>query len=78
MANYTSIDNPCITLCKTPCKSRVNFRVFLPSPSTFRVKLHFPTHFSSLSHLLSHHPPTSVFYQFYPLFHRPYYYNYNY
>ena len=68
-------------MCKTPCISQrnscVNFRANLHPLTTTCANQHFPTNFSQLSHLLSHHPPTSIFQLFFPLFHRPYYYHYN-
>lgn len=66
------------TLCKTPCISLVNLRVQLFYPHTYRVKSTFSTHFFYFYHRLYHHHHTPVNQLFYPLFHRPYYYNDNY
>ena len=70
----------CKTQCKSawiiPCKSHVKLCGFFQPFCINRVKLHFPTHFSRLSHQLSHYLSTPVFQLFFPLFHHTYYYNY--
>lgn len=70
------VENLCKTLRKIMCISNVKKCVKLFTNHSPSVKLHFPTNFSNLSHHLFHHPITSVFQLFYPLFHRPYNDNY--
>ena len=75
--NFTqNVEIVCKSPRKTSCKSLVKLCVKFLSASTARVKLHFPTHFSLLSHPLTHNPPTPIQTLTYPLFHSPYYYNY--
>ena len=81
MANYLTnpeiiVENPCITLCKTPCILLVKFCANLHASTTTRVKLpqfhFFITHFTPSYP----QPPTPIVQLFYPLFHQAYYYNY--
>ena len=64
MANYDCIKNV-YNQCKTPCKSlrisRAKKCVKSPLHEIHCVNPHFPTHFSHLSHTLSHSRPPLVF-----------------
>lgn len=71
-----TVEIPCKSLRKTPCKSRVKNSGKLFTSTPIRAKLHFPTHFSHFSHPLSHNLITPNVQLFYPHFHTPYYYNY--
>ena len=74
--NTQNVEIPCKTTRKSPCKSPAKLRVNLPTSTPTCVNLHFFTTFSHLSHHLSHHPTTPILQLIFPLFHRPYYYNY--
>ena len=56
-----NVETLCKNTRKTMCKSRVNFCVQILFSKLLRVKLSFSTHFSHLSHTLSHSHPPLVF-----------------
>ena len=77
MPNYLiSVENSCITFCKSPCKLLAKLCVNPTHSTTLCVKppqFHFLPALSTPSYP---QPPTSGVQLFYPLFHQAYYYNY--
>lgn len=74
--NLQKVEILCKTIRKTWCKFSAKLCVQKSQSQPKRVKLTFFTNFSHLFHKLSHQQITSIIKQFYPLFHRNYYYNY--
>ncbi len=77
-SNHTSTmcKTLCISTCKTAAKIRVKNVYNHPATPPSSAKLHFPTTFSLLSHNFSHRTSTPGNHPTFPLFHKPYYYNY--
>ena len=73
---YSMCKTLCISACKTPAKVRAKNVYNHPTTPPSSAKLHFPTVFSPLSHNFSHRHSTSDNHPTFPLFHKPYYYNY--
>ena len=74
--NIQKVEILCKTTRKTWCKSSVKLCVQKSQSQPKRAKLTFFTKFSHFFHILSHQQITPNIKQFYPLFHRDYYYNY--
>lgn len=70
------VENLCISICKTLFILLVKLCALFHLSFIPRAKLHFPTYFSNVSHLLFHKSLTPIFQQSFPLFHTPYYYYY--
>lgn len=75
MANEV-VQIPCKTQRKFQCNSRVKKCIQRTNNHISCVKNILFTDFSHSSHRLYHNPTTSIFQLFFPLFHRPYNYNY--